>query len=64
MSEQAELTGAVGESIQQTEITPEMVEAGVRAYLQATSHDEMSFSTPEETVRAILLAAISLQSPA
>ncbi len=41
------------------EITPEMIEAGVAAYKFHASHDEMSFETPEGTVRAILTAALS-----
>ena len=41
------------------EITPAMVEAGVRAYALSASHDEMSFDSPMVTVRLILEAAIS-----
>ena len=43
------------------EITPSMIEAGVRAYVQSASHDEMSFDSPETTVERILQAAISLK---
>lgn len=41
------------------EITPQMIEAGVIAYRRSASHDEMSFDEPEDTVTAIILAAIS-----
>lgn len=41
------------------EVTPGMIEAGVRAYVLSASHDDMSFDTREVTVRLILEAAIS-----
>ena len=49
----------VGYEPDEREVTPAMIEAGVKAYIQHASHDEMSFSTREETVEAILLAALS-----
>lgn len=42
------------------EVTPEMVRAGVDAYLARASHDELSFSTPEEVVDGVLRAALSV----
>jgi hypothetical protein len=41
------------------EITDEMIEAGLAAYLANASHDEMSFTTPRELVTLIVRAAMS-----
>jgi hypothetical protein len=40
------------------EITPAMVDAGVKAYLGQASHDEMSFRTPRELVLETIESAI------
>lgn len=44
------------------EVTPEMIEAGVEAYLARASHDELSFSTPEEVVESVIRANLSAQT--
>ena len=41
------------------EITEEMIEAGVRAYLGQASHDEMSFMTPRQLIAEVLRAALA-----
>jgi predicted peroxiredoxin len=50
------------QSFSEIEITPEMIEAGVRAYVREAAHDDMSFSTRENVVESILLAALEFES--
>ena len=45
-------------------LTPEMIEAGVVAYSLHAAHNKMSFCTPEATVCAIILAALSRSNEA
>ena len=44
------------------EVTLEMIEAGVTAYLARATHDELSFSTPQEVVESVIRASLSVQS--
>lgn len=39
-------------------ITPQMIEAGVDAYILEAAHDEMAFASRAEVVQAILEAAL------
>lgn len=41
------------------EITRNMIEAGVKAYLGLATHDELSFATPSEVVQGVLTAALT-----
>lgn len=40
------------------EITPQMIEAGVRAYLEQASHDEFSSLSPPELIQLVLERAL------
>lgn len=40
------------------EITPDMIETGVRAYQFHCSHDEMSFMDPTQLVEDVLFSAL------
>ena len=51
----------VGVPLEADFLSPEEIACGVEAYLSLATHDELSFSTPEEVVRAIGLAVFSLR---
>lgn len=53
------MTKHVEVGVQPTNISDEMIEAGLAAYVGNASHDEMSFVTPRELVALILREAIS-----
>ncbi len=43
------------------EVTSEMIEAGVTAYLARATHDELSFATPQEVVESVIRASLAVR---
>ena len=49
--------GQAGDTAE-VQITPEMIEEGVRAYLEQASHDEFSSFSPQQLVQRVLERAL------